>query len=91
MLLFFYLFLHCKKVDFFELSLSSVSEKKPSKTTVPHFTVRRTFTLRNTGELPFYVRGFSINDSPCEGYGFKVLDCDGFEIQPNGSKKIDIA
>ncbi|KAK7503847.1 hypothetical protein BaRGS_00004970, partial [Batillaria attramentaria] len=68
-----------------------ISEKKPSKLLVPHFTVRRTFTLRNTGELPFYVRGFSINESPCEGYGFKVLDCDGFEMLPNTSRKVDIA
>ncbi|XP_046566823.1 transmembrane protein 131-like, partial [Haliotis rubra] len=68
-----------------------ISEKKPSKSMVPHFTVRRTFTLRNTGELPFYVQGFSINDSPCEGYGFKILDCEGFEMPPNTSRKIDIA
>ncbi|XP_071088410.1 transmembrane protein 131-like isoform X1 [Haliotis cracherodii] len=68
-----------------------ISEKKPSKSMVPHFTVRRTFTLRNTGELPFYVQGFSINGSPCEGYGFKILDCEGFEMPPNTSRKIDIA
>ncbi|ESO93808.1 hypothetical protein LOTGIDRAFT_228573 [Lottia gigantea] len=67
-----------------------ISEKKSSKL-VPHFTVRRTFTLKNTGELPFYVHKFSINDSPCEGFGFKVLDCDGFEMLPNMSRKIDIA
>ncbi|KAK6172925.1 hypothetical protein SNE40_016488 [Patella caerulea] len=68
-----------------------ISEKKSTKTLVPHFTVRRTFTLRNTGELAFYVQSFSINDSPCEGFGFKVLDCEGFEMLPNTSRKIDIA
>ncbi|XP_070197652.1 transmembrane protein 131-like isoform X2 [Littorina saxatilis] len=68
-----------------------ISEKKPSKLLVPHFTVRRQFTMRNTGQLAFYVQGFSINDSPCEGYGFKVLDCDGFEMLPNTTKKVDIA
>lgn len=70
----------------------AVSDKKPSsKLLVPHFTVRRQFTLRNTGLLSFFVRGFSINESPCEGYGFKVLDCEGFEMMPNTSKKVDIA
>lgn len=70
----------------------AVSDKKPSsKLLVPHFTVRRQFTMRNTGLLPFYVQGFSINESPCEGYGFKVLDCEGFEMMPNTSKKVDIA
>ncbi|XP_076446798.1 transmembrane protein 131-like isoform X2 [Babylonia areolata] len=67
------------------------SDKKPNKLTVPHFTVRRQFTIRNTGLLSFYVQGFSINDSPCEGYGFKVLDCEGFEMLPNTSRKVDIA
>ncbi|XP_064610189.1 transmembrane protein 131-like isoform X2 [Liolophura sinensis] len=66
------------------------SGKKAGKT-MPLFTVRRTFTIRNTGELPFYVHGFAINDSPCEGYGFKVLECQGFDLQPNTSRKIDIA
>ncbi|GFR72649.1 transmembrane protein 131-like isoform X4, partial [Elysia marginata] len=66
------------------------AEKKASKN-MPNFTVRRPFTLRNSGELPFYVHGFSINDLSCEGYGFKVLDCSGFEMAPNSSKKIYIA
>jgi hypothetical protein len=69
----------------------AASDKKLSKQSVPHFTVRRQFTLRNTGFLPFYAQGFSINDLPCEGYGFKVLECEGFEMQPNTSRKIDIA
>ncbi|XP_041357021.1 transmembrane protein 131-like isoform X2 [Gigantopelta aegis] len=68
-----------------------ISDKKQSKSMMPHFTVRRTFTLRNTGDLSFYVKGFSINDAACEGYGFKILDCDGFEMLPNTSRKIDIA
>ncbi|KAK0064719.1 transmembrane protein 131 [Biomphalaria pfeifferi] len=66
------------------------SEKK-NKNVMPNFTVRRPFTLRNTGELPFYIHGFSINELPCEGYGFKVFDCSGFEMPPNSSRKINIA
>lgn len=46
---------------------------------------------RNTGELPVQVWGFNINDLPCEGYGFKVLNCEGFQLAPNGSHKVDIA
>ncbi|CAG5136465.1 unnamed protein product, partial [Candidula unifasciata] len=65
--------------------------KKQNKNMMPNFTVRRPFTLRNTGELPFYIHGFSINELPCEGYGFKVLDCSGFELPPNSSRKINIA
>ncbi|KAH9505685.1 hypothetical protein Btru_055497, partial [Bulinus truncatus] len=67
-----------------------ISEKK-NKNVMPNFTVRRPFTLRNTGDLPFYIHGFSINELPCEGYGFKVFDCSGFEMPPNSSRKINIA
>lgn len=69
-----------------------ISEKKQAKNTlVPNFTVRRSFTLKNTGELPFFIHSYSINGSPCEGYGFRVLDCEGYEMLPNTSRKIDIA
>ncbi|CAE1282442.1 unnamed protein product [Acanthosepion pharaonis] len=74
-----------------EKHLKNCDKKRQGKNSLPHFTVKRMFTMRNTGELPFYVHGFSINSSPCEGYGFKVLDCIGFELPPNGSQKIDIA
>lgn len=53
--------------------------------------MKRSFTARNTGELPVQVWGFNINDLPCEGYGFKVLNCEGFELAPNASHKVDIA
>ena len=72
-------------------SLFYFTEKKHTKNMVPNFTVRRSFTLKNTGKLPFYVHGYSINNSPCEGYGFRVLDCEGYEMLPNTSLKIDIA
>ncbi|KAI0212835.1 transmembrane protein 131 [Lamellibrachia satsuma] len=77
--------------DMTEKHLKYCDRKRQSKSIPPNFTVRGTFTARNVGQLPFYVHGFSINDSPCVGYGFKVLECHGFELAPNSSKKIDIA
>ena len=77
--------------DMTEKHLKNCDRKKQTKNTIPNFTVRRSFTLKNTGELPFYVHGYAINNSPCEGYGYRVLDCDGFELLPNSSRKIDIA
>ena len=71
--------------------LSFFAERKHTKNLVPNFTVKRSFTLKNTGQLPFYVHGYSINDASCEGYGFRVLDCEGYEMAPNTSRKIDIA
>ncbi|OWF37267.1 transmembrane protein 131-like isoform X2 [Mizuhopecten yessoensis] len=77
--------------DMTEKHLKNCDKKKHTKSMAPNFTVRRSFTLKNTGELPFYVHGYSINGASCEGYGFRVLDCDGFHMLPNTSRKIDIA
>ena len=77
----------CKRL----ISSFSATTMNKQKGSTPTFTVRRTFTVRNTGQLPFYVHGFSINDLPCEGYGFRILDCSGFQMLPNDSKKVDIA
>ncbi|KAK4301005.1 hypothetical protein Pmani_026827 [Petrolisthes manimaculis] len=71
--------------------LKDCDSSKSSKYYQPNFTVKRSFQARNTGELPVEVWGFSINELPCEGYGFKVLDCEGFQLAPNGSHKVDIA
>ena len=76
--------------EHFSFVISATAKNKPKGAT-PTFTIRRTFTVRNTGQLPFYVHGFSINDLPCEGYGFRILDCSGFQMLPNDSKKVDIA
>lgn len=57
----------------------------------PMLTVRRTFVARNVGRLPVQVHGFDIEGFPCQGFGFRVLDCDPFLLMPNDSKKIDIA
>lgn len=58
---------------------------------LPNLTVKRSFTARNTGELPIEAYSFYINGLPCEGYGFKVLNCAPFTLQPNATKKIEIA
>lgn len=58
---------------------------------MPNLTVKRSFTARNTGDLPIHVRGFYINGLPCEGFGFRILNCVTFHLPPNGTRKIDIA
>jgi hypothetical protein len=45
---------------------------------VPSFTVKRTFTARNSGQLPIYIHSMSIGNAGCEGYGFKIIDCVSF-------------
>ncbi|XP_076041632.1 transmembrane protein 131 isoform X2 [Oratosquilla oratoria] len=71
--------------------LKDCDNSKSSKYYQPNFTVKRSFTARNTGELPVHISGFNINDIPCEGYGFKVLNCQAFDLAPNDSRKVDIA
>lgn len=65
--------------------------EKHRKFPVPNLTVKRSFTARNTGDLPIHVTGFNINGLPCEGYGFRILNCGAFYLPPNGTHKIDIA
>lgn len=66
------------------------SGEKHRKFAVPNLTVKRSFTARNTGDLPIYVTGFNINGLPCEGYGFRILNCGAFHLPPHGTHKIDI-
>lgn len=61
------------------------------RTTTPVLTIKRSFTARNTGELPIEIYGFHINSLRCEGYGFKVLNCIPFKLSPNATKRIEIA
>lgn len=74
-----------------EKHLKDCEREKNRKFPMPNLTVKRSFTARNTGDLSIYVSGFSINGLPCEGYGFRVLNCVPFQLPPNGTKKIDIA
>ncbi|XP_014295059.1 transmembrane protein 131 [Microplitis demolitor] len=78
----------------FELSdkhLRDCERERLRKNPVPNLTVKRSFTARNTGELPINIYGFYINGLECVGYGFKVLNCEPFVLHPNATRKIDIA
>lgn len=72
-------------------SLATTAGDRSKRTTTPVLTAKRSFTARNTGELPIEIYGFYINGLPCEGYGFKVLDCEAFRLAPNATKMIEIA
>ncbi|XP_034937146.1 transmembrane protein 131 [Chelonus insularis] len=74
-----------------EKHLKDCERERSRKNPIPNLTVKRSFTARNTGELPIDVYGFYINDLHCEGYGFKVLNCGSFKLNPNATKKIEIA
>uniref|UniRef100_A0A3B3D1M3 Transmembrane protein 131 n=1 Tax=Oryzias melastigma TaxID=30732 RepID=A0A3B3D1M3_ORYME len=56
----------------------------------PNFTLKRTFRVENTGLLPITIRSAEINGQTCEGYGFKVLNCQEFALEPNSSKDLVI-
>lgn len=74
-----------------EKHLRDCEKEKNRKNPAPNLTVKRSFTARNTGDIPVMVNAFYINSFLCEGYGFKVLNCAPFELAPNATKKIDIA
>ncbi|KAF5302357.1 hypothetical protein FQA39_LY10396 [Lamprigera yunnana] len=75
----------------FELTDKYLKDCEHKKNPFPYLTVKRTFTARNLGEITIFVAKFFINNLPCEGYGFKVLNCDPFMLLPNTTKKIEIA
>ncbi|XP_061636104.1 transmembrane protein 131 [Phyllopteryx taeniolatus] len=52
--------------------------------------LKKTFRIENTGLLPITVRSAEINGQACEGFGFKVLNCQEFLLQPNASKDLSI-
>ncbi|MEQ2291828.1 hypothetical protein AMECASPLE_016873 [Ameca splendens] len=56
----------------------------------PNFTLKRTFRVENTGLLPIIIKSAEINGQACEGYGFKVLNCQEFALKPNASKDLII-
>jgi len=57
----------------------------------PVLSVKRSIKMKNTGATTLYIRGFEVEGIPCEGYGFKVLNCQGFDLPPSEVKEIDIA
>ena len=52
--------------------------------------ITRTITLSNNGTLPLIIKNISIENSGCEGYGIKILQCDEFDLIPNENIDIDI-
>lgn len=53
-------------------------------------TAKRTFTAKNTGEVPIDVFNMYIEGKRCEGFGFRILNCWGFRLQPDTMEKIEI-
>ncbi|XP_071064811.1 transmembrane protein 131 isoform X2 [Dasypus novemcinctus] len=56
----------------------------------PNFTLRRTFKVENTGQLQIHIETIEISGYSCEGYGFKVVNCQEFTLSTNTSKDIII-
>ncbi|XP_019936678.1 transmembrane protein 131 isoform X2 [Paralichthys olivaceus] len=71
-----------------EAFLKDCTEK--TKVKEPNFTLKRTFRVENTGLLPITIKSAEINGQACEGYGFKVLNCQEFALKPNASKDLII-
>ncbi|XP_005166018.2 transmembrane protein 131 isoform X1 [Danio rerio] len=74
----------------FKLTESFLKDCSEVKAKEPNFTLRRTFRLENTGLLPIHIRSVEISGNACEGYGFKVLNCEEFALKPNTSKDLII-
>ncbi|CAH2223362.1 transmembrane 131 isoform X1 [Pelobates cultripes] len=56
----------------------------------PNFTLKRTFKVENTGHLQVTIKSMEISGYACEGYGFKIVNCQEFALSPNASKEIVI-
>nr|DBA33182.1 TPA: hypothetical protein GDO54_000907 [Pyxicephalus adspersus] len=56
----------------------------------PNFTMKRTFKVENTGQLQVTIKSMEISGYACEGYGFKIVNCQEFALGPNASKEIII-
>lgn len=54
-------------------------------------TTKRTFTAKNSGHFPIFIKGMSINSEPCSGYGFVIINCAPFALAPNETHKIEIS
>lgn len=62
-----------------------------SRYLIPSVTVKRTFTARNRGAFPISITGFLVNETPCEGHGFRVLQCRPVTLMPNESHALEVA
>lgn len=70
-----------------QISALCVTETKIEE---PNFTQKKIFRVENTGLLPITIKSAEINGQACEGYGFKVLNCQEFALKPNASKDLII-
>lgn len=52
--------------------------------------ITRTITLSNIGSLPLKINNISIENTGCEGYGIKILQCDLFTLRPGENVDIDL-
>uniref|UniRef100_A0A4W3JXY2 Transmembrane protein 131 n=1 Tax=Callorhinchus milii TaxID=7868 RepID=A0A4W3JXY2_CALMI len=72
----------------FKITEASLKDCSDSKYLEPNFTLKRIFKVENTGQLPVFVKSMEISGYICEGYGFKVVNCQEFALKPNASKDI---
>jgi len=77
--------------DMREKRLEDCDRPRQSRYSSPVLSVKRSIELENTGAAALYISGFELEGVPCEGYGFRVLDCDGFDLKPAETREIDIA
>ncbi|KAB1282725.1 Transmembrane protein 131-like [Camelus dromedarius] len=63
------------------------SELKDSKQIL---SITKNFKVENIGPLPITVTSLKINGYNCQGYGFEVLDCHQFSLDPSTSRDISI-
>lgn len=66
-------------------SLSSKGNSKFSRQVV------RSFIAKNVGNLPLKIEKMSIKNQGCEAYGFRVMNCEGFELLPEQEREILIS
>ncbi|EPY78738.1 hypothetical protein CB1_001022007 [Camelus ferus] len=52
--------------------------------------ITKNFKVENIGPLPITVTSLKINGYNCQGYGFEVLDCHQFSLDPSTSRDISI-
>uniref|UniRef100_A0AAZ3STM7 Transmembrane protein 131 n=1 Tax=Oncorhynchus tshawytscha TaxID=74940 RepID=A0AAZ3STM7_ONCTS len=74
----------------FQMTEALLKDCTESELQEPKSTLRRTFRVENAGLLPLYIRSAEINGQPCQGYGFKVLNCQQFTLKPNASEDLVI-
>jgi hypothetical protein len=54
-------------------------------------TVKRSFIVKNRGEVKFTVTNIAISGTPCKDRGFRVLNCKSFTLAPNETHALEIA